>query len=149
MGLNSKKILKINWLQTIHIVAEVSNMRPANYFSKTHHRTIFVINISLKLGNLFLASDHVSPQTKVEEYTLIFQSFSLQNPKQKIRNNPILHTLKTFLLRTLAKYSSTYFGGGVTMIIKHWLIHENIRKFLFHNVTRNKFDNSYWHKGCT
>ena len=56
-------------------------------------RTIFVTNIFLKLGNLYLASDHGYFQRR-SECTLIFQSLSNEDQKMKSRNNPISWTLK-------------------------------------------------------
>ena len=63
--------------------------------------------IFLKLGNLSLAFDHISSLRRVE-YSLIFQSLSLQDQKMKCRNNLILYTFlkKISLIRTLLKFIS-------------------------------------------
>ena len=44
----------------IYIKPGLSKMQPTNFFSMARGGTILVINVFLKLANVFLASDHVS-----------------------------------------------------------------------------------------
>ena len=71
----------------------VDHIQPVqNYVSVAHSRTVFVTNIFLKLGYLSNSLDHVFPQKRVK-FTLIIQSFSLQDQKLKSRKYPILYAL--------------------------------------------------------
>ena len=97
-------LLQWNWWYSTW----VSNMRPwgciwpANYFSTSHLRAIFVIDILLKLSNLSFITDLFILLSRVEN-TCIFQSHSLQYYKLNNRNNYIFNALKTFLITLLGK----------------------------------------------
>ena len=127
----------------------VDRILPANYICIPCRRNIFVTNIFLKLGNLFLASDYVSPNRSVE-YTLIFQSLLLQDQKLENRNNQRLYIFKTFLIRMLVKSTSATFKDLLSWM-GDWdsrkltyTIHEICSFGVFYNLTRGKFDNLYW-----
>ena len=89
------------------------------------------------------------------EWTVIFQSLSLKNQRLKNRNNPILYTIKKILIRfMLVKFILAWFQE-LLRCKKEWdyrnLTHLTGHKelFLFYNMIRGRFDNSYWCRGCT
>ena len=83
-----------------------------------HGRTIFNTNIFLKFGNLYLTSEHVSPQRKVE-YILIFHIISLQDQKLKSRNNPILYAFKNILNKNINEIYISLFQKPI--VVEGWL----------------------------